>query len=957
MAILHLEKSKGVKLQPSAMERMVLAYMEKSQKDYYDEELAEEKNFQVWYHLSSLRTGLFGWYKFGGGTQVLEIGAGFGALTGMLCDRCSFVTATERSVVRAQALAKRLKDRENLEIYAGEWTEIEFGQKFDYIIMTGILERAAGGAGERKKYAEYLEKARQLLKEGGILLCAVENRFGLKYFCGAREPHSGKAFDGINHYPGGTGGYSFSRKELQDIISDAGFSVSKFYYPLPDYKLPQLIYTDQKLPDKNLQERLIPYYTDKNSLIASESELYNEIIENEVFPFFSNSFLIECGSRDNLNRAVYVALSTDRGKEKSFATVIYENNSVEKNILFPEGEKNAEQLYQNLEDLKGRGIPVIECIKEKNSILMPYIKYPTLSDYVKKLAPYNYSRLPEILDTLYGFILRSSEGADDGENFLLKKLSSLPSGQQEEIKEIDWGPILSKAYIELIPLNCFYDEVNDKFLFFDQEFVRFNYPAKYILFRAIHYIYCFTPGIEDILPQQQLRERYGMERLWTCFMKEEALFLDEVRKHDTYRQFYRWSGADRGVISRNIAKLQSEEEKIAGYKVSDKMKKIWNVELQMLDQIDSICSKHGLKYFIIRGTLLGAVRHKGFIPWDDDLDIGMLRKDYDAFLQIANREIKEPFVIQNMWTEEDCFFGGYSRLRNSSTTGIQAREIGHRSNQGIWVDIMPFDCCVTDERKQELKEKKIKKAYELLYARVYGKDVRSFAQLPPWKWKCIRLLARMRTCQSLCRQLDKAMRMYTEEDTADIAVFSGYGNFQILRKADFENTVILDFAGRKVPAPAGYENYLFTTMGRDYMKYPPEEERKPKHKGIFDPERPYTEYVKKLTGMFDDIKGKKIILFGAGLMFDDYMKKWGTRYRPAFTVDNDENKWGRSRQGVEIREPKAILEVPPEKRRLIICSFYYTEIQKQLQEMGVQDYQVYVQKLEWVLQAEKNEKT
>ncbi len=109
----------------------------------------------------------------------------------------------------------------------------------------------------------------------------------------------------------------------------------------------------------------------------------------------------------------------------------------------------------------------------------------------------------------------------------------------------------------------------------------------------------------------------------------------------------------------------------------------------------------------------------------------------------------------------------------------------------------------------------------------------------------------------------------------------------------------------------------------------------------------------KLTGMFEGSKGKKIILFGSGMMFEDYMKKWGSRYRPAFLVDNDENKWGRSRMGIEIREPEKILEIPEEKRHLIICSFYYKEIEKQLREMGITEYRVYVQKLEWIVRAEE----
>ncbi len=405
----------------------------------------------------------------------------------------------------------------------------------------------------------------------------------------------------------------------------------------------------------------------------------------------------------------------------------------------------------------------------------------------------------------------------------------------------------------------------------------------------------------------------------------------------------------------NYIKIEKRDA-YAEYKVPDKMKKIWEVELAMLDKVDAICKKHNIQYFLLHGSLLGAVRHKGFIPWDDDLDIGMLRKDYDKFISVAADELLEPYSIQNMWTEDDCFFGGYTKIRNSATAGIQSREIGHTSNQGLWIDILPMDNCTMDEKKLADKEKKINKAYLPLLARVYGDEVKGFDRIPAWKWKLICLKAKITPHQKLCKRFDKAMRLYTDEPSKDAAIFTGYGKHRILNAADFASTVKLEFEGRQIPVPVGYENYLFMTMGKDYMRYPPEEQRKPKHTGIYDPEHSYKDYLKKLTGMFEGSDGKQIILFGSGMMFEDYMKKWSNRYRPAFLVDNDENKWGRSRMGIEIKEPKEILDIPAEKRHLIICSFYYKEIEKQLKEMGVNDYRVYIQKLEWIVEAEQNAK-
>lgn len=970
MAVLHNVNQDKLSARPvSAATRAVLAYIYAEDKGtipeasdrsrycpggYYDEAISNDSRFSVWVHLSSLRTGLFSWYPFKPGARVLEIGAGFGALTGLLCDKCSYVAATERSAVRAEAIVRRWSDKENLHVFHGEWSELDFGMKFDYIVLTGILERACGGSGERQEYVNYLKKVYSLLDADGILLLAVNNRMGLRYFCGAREPHGGGAFAGINHYPNGTRGYSFSRKELQDIVGKAGFCQTHFYYPLPDYQFPQLIYSDDYLPEQNLSERLIPYYENHNSLVAVEQDLYAEVVENGVFPFFANSFLAECRRRD-LNgeapsvRAVYAAVSTDRGRERAYATVIQNNHTVKKTPLFPEGQENARRLFAQVEELRQHQIPVVKHrLLEDGSLELPFISWPTLSNYIKEIIWQDTEIFVRLVDQLYSYILMSSEQTDASEN-------RLPWKTKEDGASPDFGPILKKAYLELIPLNCFYHPQTGQFLYFDQEFVCENYPAKYVLFRAIHYIYCFTPNAERYYPRQKLIERYGMEDTWDIYQEEEKRFLDRVRNHKKYSQFYRWASVSRERIQENVKKLRSEEEVIADYKISDKMKKIWKIELSMLDEVDRICKTHGLTYFLVHGSLLGAVRHKGFIPWDDDLDIAMPRQDYDRFLAFAADELPEPLSIHTPETEKDIFWGGFARIRNGRTAGIEARELNHQGNLGIWIDILPLDVCTMDEVQFERKKKQIRRCHRLLLAKIYGKDYRAYFDMGPWKWRVYRLLSFGYSHRRLCRMLDQAMRLYTDKPSEDVAFFCGYYMHRRLNGADFQSVSQLEFEGRKVPVPVGYENYLFMSMGKDYLKYPPEDERKPKHSGIFDPERTYDEYRRLLTGIFNGVQGKKIILFGAGMMFEDYMKKWGGRYRPDFLVDNDKSKWGRQRMGIPVKAPKEILKIPEGKRHIIICSFYYKEIEKQLEAMGVQDYRVYVQHIDWIIRAEGQE--
>ena len=102
-----------------------------------------------------------------------------------------------------------------------------------------------------------------------------------------------------------------------------------------------------------------------------------------------------------------------------------------------------------------------------------------------------------------------------------------------------------------------------------------------------------------------------------------------------------------------------EEETLSGYPVSKKIKRIWAVQLDLLNEFITICEKNGLQYFVWAGTLLGAVRHNGFIPWDDDLDVAMPRKDYDRFLEIAPQVIKEPYQLQTNRNDAGVFRGNF----------------------------------------------------------------------------------------------------------------------------------------------------------------------------------------------------------------------------------------------------------------------------------------------------------
>ena len=134
------------------------------------------------------------------------------------------------------------------------------------------------------------------------------------------------------------------------------------------------------------------------------------------------------------------------------------------------------------------------------------------------------------------------------------------------------------------------------------------------------------------------------------------------------------------------------EEIRDGYKVSEKMKKVWAVELDLLNKLLEVCQKYELKCFADAGTLLGAVRHKGFIPWDDDIDVVMFREDYEKLRAVAQEEFKEPYFFQCAYSD-DNYIRGHAQLRNSDTTAFLYREVRRKveRNYGIFIDIFILD--------------------------------------------------------------------------------------------------------------------------------------------------------------------------------------------------------------------------------------------------------------------------
>lgn len=264
----------------------------KTQQDF-TQLLQQTNNWAILYHLSPLRRNLLEWFDFAADKTLLEIGGGCGAFSGMFAEKLSTVKVVELSRKRAEIIYHRHPNYANLEIIAGNLNAINFTQQFDYVTLIGVLEYAGKFTPGPEPFKDFLCTVKQFLKPGGSLIIAIENKFGLKYWAGAREDHTGRNFESIEGYPEDKAIQTFGKAELSELIKSAGFTTMDYYYPMPDYKLPTVIYSDAYLPtERDFFAALTPNYDQPRYKLFNESLAYQNIIRNKMFDFFANSFLL-----------------------------------------------------------------------------------------------------------------------------------------------------------------------------------------------------------------------------------------------------------------------------------------------------------------------------------------------------------------------------------------------------------------------------------------------------------------------------------------------------------------------------------------------------------------------------------------------------------------------------------------------------------------------------------------
>ncbi len=291
-----------------------------------------------------------------------------------------------------------------------------------------------------------------------------------------------------------------------------------------------------------------------------------------------------------------------------------------------------------------------------------------------------------------------------------------------------------------------------------------------------------------------------------------------------------------------------DEEEREGFLVSREQKQIWAVELDLLNELIRVCQKYDIKFFADGGTMLGAVRHGGFIPWDDDMDFVMTREEFRKLEKVAPKEFRHPYFWQTERTDPGSM-RGHAQLRNSETTGILKPDIEkkYQFNQGIFIDIFPLDNLPEDAQERdafistvhECRQKALHDTYFTGRFRVKEKGIKRIAR--NWyHWYRTKIAKKNRDYE----KFEEMMTTYDDHPTEYVGklFFKVFPEKRLWRAEWFSDSTQMPFEMLKIPVSTSYEEIMDRFFG-DWRT--PVRQDATHGNVVFDTDKSYKEYIKK----------------------------------------------------------------------------------------------------------------
>lgn len=466
----------------------------------YIEAIRENNSYPYHYFLSPIRHNLFQWYPFKKEGSLLEIGAGYGQLTSLFTKKLDHVVAVEDSQSKCNLISKRAEDAT---VLLSEFDDIQLEEKFDYIVLCNIFEYAKSFVESENPYVDYLNYLKGFLKEDGMILLAISNRLGLKYFAGYKEEHTNHLFSGINGYENEDSVQTFSKNELESIISNAEFSNYKFFYPYPDHEFPELVNTDKLINE-------IPFtgaieFSRERYLFFDENNFNITLSEENLSQYYANSFLVEIRASEKdypTDNIELIKIGAQRKDEFNIYTIIWSDGKVSKTPISAKANDHIKRMVEGSKYDMGK----IKCLDAElidDSLYYDFINQKSceymILDFIAKNDKEKFFELIEdVYDALFYNSFESNEYATEEFLKVFKEKSDIKFHCHE------------KSYLDVILGNMFI--IDGKFTVIDYEWIYdFPIPLEYIFYRTFSYHFYSSKSFREFTSFEEIFEHFNLD--------------------------------------------------------------------------------------------------------------------------------------------------------------------------------------------------------------------------------------------------------------------------------------------------------------------------------------------------------------------------------------------------------------------------------------------------------------
>lgn len=526
------------------LENVANIILEEKPEDY-GKRIEKGEKLEEILHLSEVRGNIISWYPGLKGATVLQLNAGYGEVTGALCQKAEKVIAIEENEEKAKLIRKRYETIENLIVMGGNLENIAITELVDFVVAIDIND---------SNIEKYVAFAKKYVKEEGRIIITGENRFGMKAWATSEEERQV-----VNNKKN-----ALSRKKCNNLFQKEGL-FARYAYPLPDDKLTNVIFTENHLPDVENMSRNLVY---KQGVVSfSEVDAYRAILEENasLFPFFANSFFVELGKKELPELPIKWVSYANMRKDKYRIQTIIGTEEVTKTAANKKAQKHIEKMKKNIDIMKSLGIATLDYY-EGDCIKSHFVKdKPTLDKVLLEIYREQ---------GLEGFITKVKEYAA----FLQEKLQSIEIKETQETVFEKYKIAVEKEQLQgfhfvqyglwdLLFQNCFV--IEGKYYFYDQEWLEEIVPVEFMIYRAILYYHELHQYVTieqvwgllgygektiEVLKQldDKIQEKIRKPLVWNLYTKQEL----ESRRYRKLKEKYQKQVAETEERKAEIKQLQ-----------------------------------------------------------------------------------------------------------------------------------------------------------------------------------------------------------------------------------------------------------------------------------------------------------------------------------------------------------------------------------------------------------------